>query len=397
MPFVSDLWLLGVIAFVTTMTASFFNTGLESLVLVIWGPDESRPVIAVYHFFFTFGGFLAPFLVGIFKDEDNKTKECSNRNQTDTRSTFTPGHSTYIFDGEFFDDLDTDIIPPYLIVGGFVVAAGVFTLICALCKLTERLMQDQHDMVDERVEEPVRKLLLFFVFDMIIHACAANMDTIFQSFIYTYSLCSETYDYDPKDANDVNTVFWLAFMAGRLSGTFIAKYLSPWAFIIVDCVGSMVGLSLIIGIDGVEANKAILYSGVVLFGYFVSCVYGCATNLCNGYTNMGLTYVFINNLGASLGTMVGPRVTGYYVDEPGHGPISFAWACLVCTIIAQITEVFIHLEGSRVRGRSYKYTISNFFSCGVTKRLSEINGEKAEESTKTEGKSDEKTIWDDNL
>ena len=60
-------------------------------------------------------------------------------------------------------------------------------------------MQDQHDMVDERVEEPVRKLLLFFVFDMIIHACAANMDTIFQSFIYTYSLCSETFDYDPKE------------------------------------------------------------------------------------------------------------------------------------------------------------------------------------------------------
>ena len=94
------------------MTASFFNTGLESLVLVIWGPgkklhvqphitlilDESRPVIAVYHFFFTFGGFLAPFLVGLYKDEENKTKECSNRNQTENPTSFIPGHSTYTFD-----------------------------------------------------------------------------------------------------------------------------------------------------------------------------------------------------------------------------------------------------------------------------------------------------------
>ena len=76
--------------------------------------------------------------------------------------------------------LDTDIIPPYLIVGGFVVAAGIFTTICAVCKLTEKLMQEQSDMIDEREEEPIRKLWLFFIFDMIIHACAANMDTIFQ-------------------------------------------------------------------------------------------------------------------------------------------------------------------------------------------------------------------------
>ena len=62
--------------------------------------------------------------------------------------------------------------------------------------------------------------------------------------------------------------------------------------------------------------------------------------------------------------MVGPRVTGFYMDEPKHGPISFAWACLVCTIIAQITELFIHLEGSRVRGRSYVFTARQMFSFG---------------------------------
>ena len=48
MPFVSDLALLGVISFVTTMTASFFNTGLESLVLVIWGPGQFYYYIRLY-------------------------------------------------------------------------------------------------------------------------------------------------------------------------------------------------------------------------------------------------------------------------------------------------------------------------------------------------------------
>ena len=56
--------------------------------------------------------------------------------------------------------------------------------------------------------------------------------------------------------------------------------------------------------------------------------------------------------------MVGPRVTGYYMDID---PIAFAWACLVCTIIAQVFEVLIHFEGSRVRGRSYKTMFNSLF------------------------------------
>jgi len=42
---------------------------------------------------------------------------------------------------------------------------------------------------------------------------------------------------------------------------------------------------------------------------------------------MGLRYVFINNLGSGIGTMVGPGVTGNYVEE---NPVSFSYAvCLL--------------------------------------------------------------------
>jgi hypothetical protein len=39
---------------------------------------------------------------------------------------------------------------------------------------------------------------------MIIHACAANADTIFQSYIYYYTLCSETFYWEPEKANLMN-------------------------------------------------------------------------------------------------------------------------------------------------------------------------------------------------
>lgn len=40
----------------------------------------------------------------------------------------------------YWDKLDLDIVPPYLIVGAFVSLCGLFTLICAKKNLTERLM-----------------------------------------------------------------------------------------------------------------------------------------------------------------------------------------------------------------------------------------------------------------
>ena len=74
---------------------------------------------------------MAPFLVGIFKSEEDPLKQCSNENnfvrEIDVNSNFA-------FEGDFFEDLDTDIIPPYLIVGCFVICAGVFTTICAYMK-----------------------------------------------------------------------------------------------------------------------------------------------------------------------------------------------------------------------------------------------------------------------
>lgn len=402
MPFISDLWLLGVISFITSGTASFFNTGLESLVLVIWGPENSRGVIAIYHFFFTFGGFLAPLLVGLFKSTEDPLKSCSNKNVTDETprsSLFSSSEAAvteFIFEGDYFDQLDTDIIAPYLIVGGFVVFSGVLTIFGGFCKLAEKLTDEQEEIVDRRKEGKVKNLLLFFALDMVIHACATCMDTIFQSYIYTYAMCSDTFDYEPADANTVNTLFWIAFMIGRLSGTFIAVKLPPWLFIIIDCIGSIIGISLILGVDGVEANKAVLYAGTLIFGYFVACVYGCATNLCNGYTNMGLTYVFINNLGSSFGNIFGPRTTGLYVDSD---PIAFAWSVLVVSIIALVTNSLIHLEGSRLHGISYKETFSRMIKgdCFTPKYEDfeleeEINNEDERESgTYEKNKVDEST------
>lgn len=128
-------------------------------------------------------------------------------------------------------------------------------------------------------------------------------------------------------------IFWAAFIVGRFGGTYISRKLKPTALICIYFTGSAVGIrqdgiksspnkiviySMIIGVDGNTAgssNDAILYAATVVYGIFVSQVYASSTSLCNSFTNLGLTYVFINNLGSSIGTMIAPTVTGYFLKR----------------------------------------------------------------------------------
>ena len=102
-----------------------------------------------------------------FGNENNL--DCSNKNVTDEtpRSTLFSAPEVpvteFIFEGDYFDQLDTDIIAPYLIVGGFVVFSGVLTILGGFCKLAEKLTDEQEEIVDRRKEGKVKNLLLFFV------------------------------------------------------------------------------------------------------------------------------------------------------------------------------------------------------------------------------------------
>ena len=40
-------------------------------------------------------------------------------------------------------------------------------------------------------------------------------------------------------------------------------------------------------------KEASLITNVVIFAIFVSCIYGCATNFSNEFTNMSLSYIYL--------------------------------------------------------------------------------------------------------
>ena len=132
----------------------------------------------IYHAFFTIGGFLAPLLVGVFKESES-VKNCGGENTDDTPTNNNTGgflnsdliykyvanflnlESLWTQEGDsYWDQLDKDIIPPYLIVGGFVFVCSIYTFICAIYGVAENLSEAKKEEIDLREEGTGFKTLI---------------------------------------------------------------------------------------------------------------------------------------------------------------------------------------------------------------------------------------------
>ena len=57
-------------------------------------------------------------------------------------------------------------------------------------------------------------------------------------------------------ANNIVTIYWIAFAIGRLSGIFLTPFVTSWLYIIVDCAGSILSVAAIIGLDYLLGDDA---------------------------------------------------------------------------------------------------------------------------------------------
>jgi len=162
----------------------------------------------------------------------------------------------------------------------------------------------------------------------------------------------KTYDWEPTKANNLLTLFWIVYGVGRAVGIPTTKFIKPWIYIVIDCVGSLVGISMLIGFDysfgdGMGEDGPLI-AATCIFAFFVACVYGCATNLTNEFTNMSLTYVFLSQLGNSIGAMSLPTVTGNLVSED---PVWMGWMVLIVCVSCLLFEALIFVTGRRVQAK----------------------------------------------
>jgi len=358
MPIAKSMGLLSFIIMLTGATSGWLNSGITSLFLTTWGPEKSKPYIASFHFTFSIGATLAPYLVGIYMDP-NTEAQCGNNSTFSVRNSSQqecdPKYWPILCEDDYFDDLDLTIIMPYWIVAIAVCATGIIMIASALLKLVEAVTTNQEDIVDTRKEDTWKDkdMLLYFLVVMMIFFCAADMDTIFQSYLKIYGMCSPTFQLTPKDANDVVTIFWIAFAVGRLSGIFLTPFFPAWGYVAVDIAGSVVAVVILICMEYLLPNTADNYSDrqialiipTIVFAVFVSCIYGCATNFTNEYTNMSLSYIYLTQAGNSVGVMTLPAITGSLVKDE---PVWMCWMVFIVSVGCAIFMFLTHLQGKRV-------------------------------------------------
>ena len=52
--------------------AGFLDAGIQAILLQVWGPTKSRPLIQSFHFMYTIGAFLAPIIIAPFLEKANE-------------------------------------------------------------------------------------------------------------------------------------------------------------------------------------------------------------------------------------------------------------------------------------------------------------------------------------
>ena len=125
-------------------------------------------------------------------------------------------------------------------------------------------------------------------------------------------------------------------------------------------------------------KEASLITNVVIFAIFVSCIYGCATNFSNEFTNMSLSYIYLTQArvdrifyvlwysvhstlitaGNSIGVSTLPAITGALVKEQ---PVWMPWMVFICSVGCVLFEFLIWRQGLVVQAKfadSHKENIS---------------------------------------
>ena len=71
-PVVVDFWLLIILILLPGYFAGYLDAAIQAILLQVWGPEKSRPLIQSFHFMYTIGAFLAPIIIKPFLDKANE-------------------------------------------------------------------------------------------------------------------------------------------------------------------------------------------------------------------------------------------------------------------------------------------------------------------------------------
>ena len=312
------------------------------MVMHLWGEKAAAPMHSL-HFGFGLGAAISPQVVGPF---------LKPRNQNTTRRRNVEGQ---LLDLDLFSSNTTEGTPagPKSRIEFAYMIAGIVAFSIALLWLFIYIKGPPKDFPRREGTKKITRhmfspsscargdillgsLILLALFVYFIQAVGG--EKAFGRFIFTF-LVESRLGFDNEEAVNLNSLFWLSFTLGRLSGIPISHFASTPVMIAVQSIG--VVISSIVLAAAVFQSKVIIWVFSVPLGYFIAQVFPSGMAWSNIYLDMNSVAVMVLFLGGSAGGALYQYLPGFLIRNFGQETfmyvmVVYSVGLLIIFIIMQI-------------------------------------------------------------
>ncbi|CAK8693872.1 unnamed protein product [Clavelina lepadiformis] len=342
-PWIVDLWLLVIVVMIGGISFGYLDAGMQALILQVWGEKNSRGLISGYHFTIAVGAFLAPIIAQPFLSQQEGDDLCPSSGQLQPNNSWLTTPSMEVEETTISDLGPNPVVWAYLICGVFLFVVFFIFVLLRLCKIESKVRRGREGTVETRQEDSLKDLVLLFVLICAYYFFCVAGETSYSSYIYSISICSKL-QFSNSDGTLINSLFWIGFGLGRLSGVVVFRFLSPKHVILVDFVGIIASMT-VVSIFG-ENTAEVTWAMTFFYGFFQATIYPGGVSWASQFTNMSGNYIFIFSAGQALGTMSLVPVGGIIFDIV---PFSVMYMVLGCSVANALVFLLMMWEGGRLK------------------------------------------------
>ncbi|XP_028858188.1 sodium-dependent glucose transporter 1 [Denticeps clupeoides] len=322
-PFCKKALLLAALMSCIGMSMGFLDTGGNVLILYTWG-DQSGPHMQALHFSFAAGAFVSPIIAKMIFGKPH----AKGGNGTDGLEVGAAKAANSFLPFARGKDEALTSMWSYVVIGLFVLAVSLLFFILYSCgtPTRDRSRQQQGGAAAAKHHAALIGLLSVFFFWYV------GAEVAYGSFIFTYA--KDYVHMGQAHAAGLNSVFWGTFAACRGLAIFFAACIYPGTMILLSLAGCTLA-ALLLTLFSREA--AALWSCTALYGAAMATTFPSGISWVEQYTSVTGRSAAMFVVGAALGEMVLPALTGFLLGRPSLRDLPLLM--LLCLVTATVTSV----------------------------------------------------------
>nr|XP_039250736.1 sodium-dependent glucose transporter 1C-like isoform X1 [Styela clava] len=335
-PFIKSLWLLFLIYLIGGIVYGYLDAGLQALILKLWNEKSSRSHIQLFNFTYSIGAFAAPLIAKQMQEmygdiPSTAASKCQHQKIENSSLASRPYLNSTVDNTSMIEVDDRGLRWTYYTLAIWMLPVSILMMFLAYNDVEEKILRFNREKSSNSGstivrDDPFKDVVFILIAVAGYYFCSVGMETVFYSFIYSVTFCSDL-GFTPAQASYANSLVWLGLGIGRLSGVVFAKRVQPRTIVFCCIAGTTID-SFIMSVFG---EQTALVTWIVAFthGLTTSTLYPAGVSWLSQVTNVSGAYMFIFNLGSALGSLTMLPLAGHLFDKNPFNAIHLVLALSV--------------------------------------------------------------------